>query len=175
MPYTPFHFRFREVAEKETRCIVAFNHPKLPAGEYGLVESYCDERDCDCRRVFLNVLRTETETLEATIAYGWESREYYVKWMGDDDRDSIDHMMGPVLNLGSPLTPLSDILLEDVKLVLQDAAYVERLKRHYAMFRETVDAESKTAPVVSEPKVGRNEPCPCASGKKYKKCHGQLQ
>jgi preprotein translocase subunit SecA len=26
-----------------------------------------------------------------------------------------------------------------------------------------------------EPKVGRNEPCPCGSGKKYKKCHGALQ
>jgi preprotein translocase subunit SecA len=25
------------------------------------------------------------------------------------------------------------------------------------------------------PKVGRNEPCPCGSGKKYKHCHGQLQ
>jgi len=23
-----------------------------------------------------------------------------------------------------------------------------------------------------EKKVGRNEPCPCGSGKKYKKCHG---
>ncbi|MEX2647741.1 MAG: SEC-C metal-binding domain-containing protein, partial [Alphaproteobacteria bacterium] len=25
------------------------------------------------------------------------------------------------------------------------------------------------------PKVGRNEPCPCGSGKKYKHCHGQVQ
>ncbi len=24
------------------------------------------------------------------------------------------------------------------------------------------------------PKVGRNDPCPCGSGKKYKHCHGQL-
>jgi len=24
------------------------------------------------------------------------------------------------------------------------------------------------------PRVGRNEPCPCGSGKKYKHCHGQL-
>ena len=24
------------------------------------------------------------------------------------------------------------------------------------------------------PKVGRNEPCPCGSGKKYKSCHGKL-
>ncbi len=23
------------------------------------------------------------------------------------------------------------------------------------------------------PKVGRNEPCPCGSGKKYKQCHGK--
>ncbi|MGH8495318.1 MAG: preprotein translocase subunit SecA [Gammaproteobacteria bacterium] len=31
------------------------------------------------------------------------------------------------------------------------------------------------APFVREqPKVGRNEPCPCGSGKKYKRCHGQL-
>ncbi len=26
--------------------------------------------------------------------------------------------------------------------------------------------------VRDQPKVGRNEPCPCGSGKKYKKCHG---
>lgn len=24
----------------------------------------------------------------------------------------------------------------------------------------------------TEPKIGRNDPCPCGSGKKYKKCHG---
>jgi len=27
--------------------------------------------------------------------------------------------------------------------------------------------------IVSDKKVGRNEPCPCGSGKKYKKCCGQ--
>ena len=32
---------------------------------------------------------------------------------------------------------------------------------------------AKQAPQVStEPKIGRNDPCPCGSGKKYKKCHG---
>jgi len=30
------------------------------------------------------------------------------------------------------------------------------------------------APVEIVPKVGRNEPCPCGSGKKYKRCHGKL-
>ncbi len=32
---------------------------------------------------------------------------------------------------------------------------------------------SKPQPVTVEKKVGRNEPCPCGSGKKYKQCHGK--
>ena len=28
--------------------------------------------------------------------------------------------------------------------------------------------------VRQDKKVGRNEPCPCGSGKKYKQCHGKL-
>jgi len=32
---------------------------------------------------------------------------------------------------------------------------------------------AEAAPARSVPKVGRNDPCPCGSGKKYKKCHGQ--
>ncbi|MDR0233199.1 MAG: SEC-C domain-containing protein, partial [Zoogloeaceae bacterium] len=29
-------------------------------------------------------------------------------------------------------------------------------------------------PYHAAPKPGRNEPCPCGSGKKYKHCHGRL-
>ena len=39
---------------------------------------------------------------------------------------------------------------------------------------EEGDVAVAAAPVRSEPKIGRNEPCPCGSGKKYKHCHGQL-
>jgi preprotein translocase subunit SecA len=40
----------------------------------------------------------------------------------------------------------------------------------------TATAEaSKPQPMVNAvPKVGRNDPCPCGSGKKYKQCHGKL-
>ncbi len=39
---------------------------------------------------------------------------------------------------------------------------------------EPIAAEAKT--IVREgPKVGRNDPCPCGSGKKYKKCHGATE
>jgi len=36
---------------------------------------------------------------------------------------------------------------------------------------QEADLAARLAPV---PKVGRNEPCPCGSGKKYKMCHGRL-
>lgn len=36
-------------------------------------------------------------------------------------------------------------------------------------------ADSEAQPFVrSQPKVGRNDPCPCGSGKKYKQCHGKI-
>jgi preprotein translocase subunit SecA len=41
--------------------------------------------------------------------------------------------------------------------------------------REAAPAAGPVTPVVrGERKVGRNEPCPCGSGKKYKQCHGRL-
>ena len=47
-------------------------------------------------------------------------------------------------------------------------------------FGRPVAKEMKVNPTAAQmarhpPKVGRNEPCPCGSGKKYKYCHGTLQ
>ncbi|TMN19204.1 preprotein translocase subunit SecA [Pseudoxanthomonas sp. X-1] len=42
---------------------------------------------------------------------------------------------------------------------------------------QAAQAAAAAAPATvfrDEPKVGRNDPCPCGSGKKYKHCHGQL-
>lgn len=36
------------------------------------------------------------------------------------------------------------------------------------------EANIKSAPIVKGVQPGRNDPCPCGSGKKYKKCHGAL-
>ncbi|APP79503.1 preprotein translocase subunit SecA [Xanthomonas hortorum] len=50
----------------------------------------------------------------------------------------------------------------------------------YGADEEVEQMQAGNAPVPvsqvtrDEPKVGRNDPCPCGSGKKYKHCHGQL-
>ena len=55
---------------------------------------------------------------------------------------------------------------------------LENVQYHHADYEEALaaTAEPKAALPVERhtPKVGRNDPCPCGSGKKYKHCHGKL-
>lgn len=39
--------------------------------------------------------------------------------------------------------------------------------------KENKKEEKAQQPIINSEKVGRNEPCPCGSGKKYKKCCGK--
>jgi preprotein translocase subunit SecA len=45
----------------------------------------------------------------------------------------------------------------------------------YSGAEEEQEHETKVShvPIKAEQKIGRNDPCPCGSGKKYKHCHGK--
>jgi len=142
MPYAPFHQYFPELAKRETRSVAIFERELdgLPRGQYGLLELYCDEPGCDCRRVMFIVVTPQGRDPLAVIAYGWETRAYYARWMGDDDPRIVRELKGPVLNLGSPQSRLGPAILDLVKnVVLADEAYVERLKTHYRLFRQEIE------------------------------------
>ncbi len=54
---------------------------------------------------------------------------------------------------------------------------VENVQYHHADYDDVLsgaDEGGVQQPAEAGPKVGRNEPCPCGSGKKYKHCHGRL-
>ena len=60
-------------------------------------------------------------------------------------------------------------------------AEVQNVRYHHADYDEAlgladeaVAAAATQKPMHAGPKVGRNDPCPCGSGKKYKYCHGKL-
>ena len=56
-----------------------------------------------------------------------------------------------------------------------DEAELLEKQRAEAAERERLSAaENRRAAVPRGPRVGRNDPCPCGSGKKFKQCHGQL-
>ena len=58
-------------------------------------------------------------------------------------------------------------------------ADVHNVKYQHADYDEALGGEAGEAappqpPLQTGPKIGRNDPCPCGSGKKYKQCHGRL-
>ncbi|MCI5122935.1 MAG: hypothetical protein D3925_00275 [Candidatus Electrothrix sp. AR5] len=146
MPYSFFHSRLPKVAERETRSVTLFDHSEfnLPPADYAFLEMFCDEPDCDCRRVFFSVISSRDEEIKAVIAWGWEDQVFYTTWLRDSDPNVIKELMGPALNSASPQSDLAPALLKVFQeVLLPDTAYVERVKRHYAMFRATVDKKRK--------------------------------
>ena|ERR1017187_2538452 len=139
MPMTPFMERFPEVGVRETRSVTVTHRQDLPDGEYSFLELYCDEPNCDCRRVIIDVLRPETgwSKIWATISYGWEGLDFYLKW-GATASDPSE-VKGPYLDPLNPQTKYSAALLNLFRFLLQSPDYVERLKRHYQMFRDSVE------------------------------------
>ncbi len=76
---------------------------------------------------------------------------------------------------------LVDMLAEDVKESAMTAETAAMIIKPTEVVIEAFDAAlsgrragERQGTIAAETKVGRNEPCPCGSGKKYKKCHGEL-
>ncbi len=162
MPFEPFYEKFRDLAVKETRNMTIMDgHPTLPADEYGFVEFFCNDEDCDCRRVIFNVLSKRRNEFIAAIGFGWESASFYRKWTIRDDPELIEELQGPALNPLSYQSELAPALLELMQtLVLKDPLYIARIARHYQMFKEKIDPKhfqksgytEKTANIQSKPR-----------------------
>jgi len=183
MTMMPFHVVFRELAGAESRSMIPIAHASLPSRPFLLMELYCVEPRCDCRRVMLNVIDIETREHVATINHGFEPPEHPFEDEGQTFLDPTNRQ-----------SPMSDALLDlYVRVVAKDAEYQARLERHYGLWKSVVDDPShpdhakvrnelhddpdfrpafpKQRPVRrAGPKVGPNDPCPCGSGKKSKKC-----
>ena len=75
---------------------------------------------------------------------------------------------------------LADLLAEDVKEAAMTPDTASTIVKPTQVVIEAFDAAltgrrpgERQGTFVADAKIGRNEPCPCGSGKKYKKCHGE--
>jgi hypothetical protein len=135
-----FFNRFQKVAERETRAVTLLRPMGgLPVGDYALVEFYCEEPDCDCRRVIIQIWRQDRPgTPLATFNYGWESKSFYKKWMRGDDK-LLEEMHGLTVEpFGRQSRHTAPLLALVERVLREDPAYVERLKRHYQMFKASL-------------------------------------
>lgn len=88
------------------------------------------------------------------------------------------HASLPVENGGAALregkesrTDMSRMKVRKDELPSPDAPQLIDTENNY----NDPSAQTKSEPVRVGPKVGRNDPCPCGSGKKFKSCHGRDQ
>jgi len=107
------------------------------------------------------------EQKDPLLVYKFESFELFKRMMVDVNKEIVSFLMrATVPNEGQ----------ENI----QQARVQAPVKKEQVQTNRTEDGEvvteqekPKAQPIRVEQKIGRNDPCPCGSGKKYKSCHGQ--
>lgn len=135
-------------------------------------DQYCVMPDCDCRESVLNFLHLISSpngqhvVKEPIPAAGYDYK-----------RKTIRPEQRPAAGEPSLEALVVAVQAAHPSLAIDMELRHNQLKLLYA--RALLKAKQKDMPhaetaVKAEPKVGRNEPCLCGSGKKYKKCCGRL-
>jgi preprotein translocase subunit SecA len=112
------------------------------------------------------------EQKDPLLIYKFESFELFKNMINKVNKDVVSTLMKGHIPTQDP---------EQVKEA-QRRRQVENLKTSKSDFSQYgsaggggQDKNQRTEPIRVEKKVGRNDPCPCGSGKKYKHCHGLQQ
>jgi preprotein translocase subunit SecA len=106
--------------------------------------------------------------------YRREAFELYGELLDVIKNDVVKSIMTVQIRSASELDQASESMNEDLAK-LSDVQY-QHADADIAISSapDLADVELTPAPLRAGPKVGRNDPCPCGSGKKYKSCHGAL-
>jgi preprotein translocase subunit SecA len=108
------------------------------------------------------------EQKDPLLIYKFESFELFKTMVGRVNRDVISTLMKGHI----PLRDANQVREAEQKRRLDMSRY--ETSRKNDLSGDPGRTQDKPQPVRVEKKVGRNEPCPCGSGKKYKQCHGKV-
>src|SRR6478736_5288330 len=111
MHVTYFVALFPEQGQAETRTVTVRGDPRLPDDEYALVEVYCTDPTCHCRRVMLNVFGRRQGGPLATIGFGFDRGKPPHEWWNYPE---------PMLDPLNPQGPHAPALLDLVLGIIAD-------------------------------------------------------
>ena len=191
MPMSDFFQMFPKLTGSELRnmTVPAGARPPLPADRYVFGELYCDDEGCDCRRVIIAVLAEGQREQVASINLGFDSDDN----MAGPFLDPLNPQAPYAKDL---LTMFTDMINGDPEYLarlhrhyvmfkekcegrpytgrpFEKPGRVTRIAAGHAPGFDDLVAPPRVGtgtPIRREPKVGRNDPCPCGSGRKYKQC-----
>jgi preprotein translocase subunit SecA len=112
------------------------------------------------------------EQKDPLLIYKFESFELFKTVISKVNKDVVSTLMKGHIPSQDP-----DQVKEAQRKRQVDMSKFRASKSDFSQYSSTgggggPDKNQKVEPVRVEKKVGRNDPCPCGSGKKYKQCHG---
>ncbi len=114
------------------------------------------------------------EQKDPLLIYKFESFELFKTMVNKVNKDVVSTLMKGHIPTQDP-----DQVKEAERRKKVDMSRLRESKSDFSQYSDTSggapDRPQKAEPVRVEKKVGRNDPCPCGSGKKYKQCHGKIQ
>ncbi|MFR9650602.1 MAG: preprotein translocase subunit SecA [Rikenellaceae bacterium] len=117
------------------------------------------------------------EQKDPLLIYKFESFELFAKMLKKINKEVLGIVCRAFIPVQQREESAEQAEARAAKAAQEAKMQQERTKAAMARMRASREAEAQRAAqqAVSEKKVGRNEPCPCGSGKKYKHCHGSGQ
>ncbi len=111
------------------------------------------------------------EQKDPLLIYKFESFELFRKMLDKNNREILSILLKAYI----PMRNASEEEVSRQRQPERPKTDMSKLQtsRSEAATNAGQEDKGKPMPVVAEKHVGRNEPCPCGSGKKYKNCHGQ--
>ncbi|MCG8582113.1 MAG: preprotein translocase subunit SecA [Bacteroidales bacterium] len=123
----------------------------------------------DLRQAVQNATYEQKDPL---LIYKFESFNLFKTMVGDNNKAVVS-----LLSKGHIPIQNADGVQEAQERKRQDYSKMQTRKDEFSRGNGSSEGGQKkperVEPVRVEKKVGRNEPCPCGSGKKYKQCHGK--
>ena len=116
-----------------------------------------------------SVQNASYEQKDPLLIYKFESFELFKQMVDKINREIISILMKAHI----PISSGANIQQGQIKQLDMSKYETSREDNTLPTPPQGGETREKQAPVKVEKKVGRNDPCPCGSGKKYKNCHGK--
>lgn len=123
------------------------------------------------------------EQKDPLLVYKFEAFELFKKMLLEINQNIISFLYRAGIPTQAPPPQMAGSMpRQDMSGMRSNKAQVDEMGSSYGAGDEDYYQEPgysdptptvKAQPVHAEPKIGRNDPCPCGSGKKYKNCHGR--
>ncbi len=119
-----------------------------------------------------SVQNASYEQKDPLLIYKFESFELFSKMLDKVNREVLSILNKGYIPVRDNTPQHTDRRIEQKRDNKVDVNKLQASRMDAA--RQAGSGErSKPAPAVADKKIGRNDPCPCGSGKKYKQCHGR--